>query len=311
MRGSTRKRGSAWTAYWDAGDDPATGKRRQKSNGGFKRQKDAEAHLATVIGQVNAGTYVEPTKTTFGAYALQWLDVQRSRLKPSTHESYTAVLTGRVIPELGALPLERVTTSAVDALYAKVLREGRADAKGRLTARSVRYTHTVLRRAMRDAVRKRLIAHDPTDAADPPSPSAAKTPTMRMWSGEQVGRFLGSLLEDRLFAAWRFAASTGARWRSARRGRAMTSCSAGRTARRSGRAASLAPSSATRTRQASRRSGYTISGTRGRRSLSSPAFTRSWCRSASGTRRSRSRWTRTATRCRRCTRTPRPPSRPY
>jgi hypothetical protein len=174
MRGSTRKRGSAWTAYWDAGDDPATGKRRQKSNGGFKRQKDAEAHLATVIGQVNAGTYVEPTKTTFGAYALQWLDVQRSRLKPSTHESYTAVLTGRVIPEFGALPLERVTTSAVDALYAKLLREGRADAKGRLTARSVRYTHTVLRRAMRDAVRKRLIAHDPTDAADPPSPSAAK-----------------------------------------------------------------------------------------------------------------------------------------
>jgi integrase len=68
-----------------------------------------------------------------------------------------------------------------------------------------------LRRAFRDAVRKRLVARDPTDAADPPSAGAAKAATMPTWAAEQVGRFLGSLLDDRLFAAWRLAASTGMR----------------------------------------------------------------------------------------------------
>ena len=211
MRGSTRKRGGTWTALWDLPPDPKTGERRQTSKGGFPTRKAAEAHLATVVGQVNTGTYVPPAKMTLAAYFERWLDVQRTRLKPSTHESYAAVLRGRVVPELGSTPLERVTTADVDALYAKLLREGRADGKGGLSARSVRYTHTVMRRAFRDAVRKRLIAVDPTDAADPPSASAAKAPTMRTWSGEQVGAFLAALLDDRLFAAWRVAASTGMR----------------------------------------------------------------------------------------------------
>ena len=59
MRGSTRKRGATWTAYWDGPADPRTGRRRQRSRGGFTRQKDAEAFLTTTISKVNAGTYVE------------------------------------------------------------------------------------------------------------------------------------------------------------------------------------------------------------------------------------------------------------
>src|SRR5438046_2117391 len=40
MRGSTRKRGKTWTAYWDA-TDPETGRRRQRSKGSFATQKAA------------------------------------------------------------------------------------------------------------------------------------------------------------------------------------------------------------------------------------------------------------------------------
>ena len=211
MRGSTRKRGASWTALWDLPPDPKTGERRQTSKGGFPTRKAAEAHLATVVGQVNTGTYVPPAKMTLAVYVDRWLEVQRTRLKPSTWESYAAVLRGRVVPELGPQHLERVTTADVDALYARLLREGRSDGNGGLSARSVRYTHTVLRRAFRDAVRKQLIVRDPTDAADPPSAKAAKAPTMRTWSADEVSRFLTSVAHDRLATAWRVAASTGMR----------------------------------------------------------------------------------------------------
>ena len=60
MRGSTRKRGDSWTAYWDLAADPRTGRRRQASKGGFRTQKEAQRHLATVVVQVADGTYIEP-----------------------------------------------------------------------------------------------------------------------------------------------------------------------------------------------------------------------------------------------------------
>lgn len=211
MRGSTRKRGDTWTAYWDLPPDPVTGRRRQKTKGGFPTRKAADAYAAKVIDQLNSGTYVAPAKMTLSVYLDQWLEVQRTRLKPSTWESYRAVLRGRVVPDLGSLGLQQVTTAHVDVLYARLLREGRADGKGGLSARSVRYTHTVLRRAFKDAVRKQLAPRNPTDAADPPSASAAKAPTMRTWSAAEVGRFLAAVSGDRLSAAWRVAASTGMR----------------------------------------------------------------------------------------------------
>jgi hypothetical protein len=118
MRGSVRKRGGTWTAYWDLPPDPITGKRRQTTKGGFKTRKLAEAHVARVIDQLNSGTYVAPAKMTLAAYLAQWLEVQRTRLKPATWESYCAVLNGRVVPELGGLGLQQVTTAHVDALRA-------------------------------------------------------------------------------------------------------------------------------------------------------------------------------------------------
>jgi integrase len=210
MRGSTRKRGDTWTAYWDV-TDPVTGRRRQKTKGGFPTRKTADAHVTKMIDQINSGTYVAPAKLTLGAYLGQWLEVQRTRLRPATWESYSAVLNGRVVPDLGALGLQQITPAHVDAVYARLLREGRSDGKGGLSARSVRYTHTILRRAFKDAVRKQLVPRDPTDAADPPSASAAKAKTMRTWSAVEVGRFLAAVSDDRLAAAWRVAASTGMR----------------------------------------------------------------------------------------------------
>lgn len=211
MRGHVRKRGGSYSVVVDVGRDPDTGKRRQQWHSGYKRLKDAERALTEILGRLENGTYVVPAKVTLGDYLTQWLDVQRSRLRPSTVESYAGVLNGHVIPDLGAIPLQQLSTARIDALYARLLREGRADGKGGLSARSVRYTHTVLRRALADAVRKSLLARNPTDAADPPSASAAKAPTMQTWDAAELGRFLGHVADDRLFAAWRLAASTGMR----------------------------------------------------------------------------------------------------
>src|SRR5206468_2481253 len=60
-------------------------------------------------------------------------------------------------------------------------------------------------------VRRRRITRNPADLASPPSAKAAKAPEMHVWSGEELGRFLAFVNEDRLVALWRFLAMTGCR----------------------------------------------------------------------------------------------------
>ena len=76
--------------------------------------------------------------------------------------------------------------------------------------RSVRYVHTILRKALQDAVRWSALARNPADAADPPAIQRGGS-AVQTWSGTQLKRFLDSVSEDRLVAAWTLAATTGMR----------------------------------------------------------------------------------------------------
>lgn len=92
MRGSSRKRGSTWTAYWDLSADPTTGKRRQASKGGFRTQKDAHRHLSSVLVAVGEGTYIEPSKQSLARYLLEeWLPGIRATLRPLSAHRYERV----------------------------------------------------------------------------------------------------------------------------------------------------------------------------------------------------------------------------
>jgi integrase len=77
-----------------------------------------------------------------------------------------------------------------------------------LAPKTVFYIHSILHRALRDAVRWGYVVRNVADAADPPK---AKTPEMRVWSPAQLRAFLGHVEGDRLYAAWLLAATTGMR----------------------------------------------------------------------------------------------------
>src|SRR5437016_1890015 len=105
MRGFTRKRGSPWTSYWDAYDFE-TGGRKQKSTGGFRTQKEAQTHLATVIVQTGTGTYVEPSKEPLARYLTdEWLPASAGTVRPLTYRNYQARVRSVAKREIGAVPL--------------------------------------------------------------------------------------------------------------------------------------------------------------------------------------------------------------
>jgi integrase len=82
---------------------------------------------------------------------------------------------------------------------------------GGLSARTVRYLHTILNKALADAVRAGHLVVNPATSADPPSPRAAKAQVFPTWSPAELARFLDSAREDPYYVAFYVAASTGLR----------------------------------------------------------------------------------------------------
>jgi integrase len=211
VRGSVRKpKGAAtWTVVVDAGQDPVTGKRRQKFRRGFRTRNDAEDALGTMLREAQTGQYVEPSSEAVGRFLEDWLSAVRPKLKASTWSGYDQKLRSHVIPRLRALPLRDLDALGLNKLYAELLKDGRQNGDGGgLSPRSVMHVHKIVRRALGDAVRWGKLRANPAELAEPPRPAPVE---MRVWSAEQLGAFLDAVAEDRLRACWVLAATTGMR----------------------------------------------------------------------------------------------------
>lgn len=215
MRGSVVKRGDGYSVVVDLDRDPITGKRRQKWSSGYRTKRDAERALSEIVASVHAGAYVEPTKQTLTEFATDWLTAIEPTIRPSTHHSYARNLRLHVLPHLGSVQLRRVDAGMLNGLYAALLADGKLTnangGRGGLSPRSVRYVHTIIHRAFREAVRWGRIARNPADASDPPRASAVVRPTMTTWTADRVRAFLDHTAEHRLHAAFVLLATTGMR----------------------------------------------------------------------------------------------------
>lgn len=188
------------------------GKPRPVLRRGFTTRKAAAAELRRVLGDIEQGAYVEPTKLTFGPY-LETEYLPSLRLKPSTEASYRKNIRLHVIPHIGAVPLSALTGQRLTALYRKLETEGRADGTGGLSARTVRYVHTIVRKALAEAVADGLLVRNPAEQAKPPTTQQSKAPEMHCWTPAQLGAFLtwSEADEDDMLAAWQLLSATGMR----------------------------------------------------------------------------------------------------
>src|SRR5215471_12813081 len=105
---SVFKRGSIWSVIIDRGRDPVTGERKQKWHNGYRTKKEALHAETELLHSLQTGTYVVPSKTTLGEFLLRWLDYKRSTVSPKTFVRYEEVVTKRLIPDLGNVPLTKL-----------------------------------------------------------------------------------------------------------------------------------------------------------------------------------------------------------
>jgi integrase len=208
MRGSVYKRGSTWTGHVDVGIDPATGKRKQQTKGGFRTKRECQAALNDALAALRAGTLIKPSKRTLESFLVgEWLPALRN-LRPSTLSNYRTHIRTCILPTLGPIPLQQLSPAQLNALYQGLLTHGRLrDGQG-MAPKTVQNVHAILHRALRDAMRWGHVARNVADAVDPPKGVPSER---QVWTPEQLRAFLGHLREDRLYAAWLLVATTGLR----------------------------------------------------------------------------------------------------
>src|SRR4029450_9356571 len=214
MRGAVYKRGSTWTWHFDIDPDPLTGRRRQRTKGGYQTKKAADQALAEAMGQWRTGRLPQRSTHTFSHFLQEeWLPAVKPRLRPSTWANYRTYTSAYVVPILGQIKLQALTPVQLNHLYAHLLERGRRKpiSSGRtfgLAPKTVRNVHLMLHSALHDAMRWVYLVRNVAEAADPP---AARTPEQKVWSPQELGTFLDHVRDHRLYALWLLVAPPGMR----------------------------------------------------------------------------------------------------
>ena len=157
--------------------------------------------LAAAIRAREQGLPQPAERQTVASFLAGWLESVKPSLRPHTWTRYEGLIRVHALPNIGRLPLAKVTPDRLQKLYANRLEAGQS-------AASVRQLHAVLHRAFRQAVRWGVVARNVADLVTPPR---VKRREMQALSPEQSRVFLTASHGDRLEALFVLAISTGMR----------------------------------------------------------------------------------------------------
>ena len=203
MAGQLIQRGDqTWLVRVFMGRDPDTGKRKYHNKTIRGTKKDAQRYLNKVQREQDLGTFTEPSRQTVATYLRQWLQsAAKGKLRPQTYQSYESLIRRHVLPRIGDRRLSQLGPVEVQALYTEMQEQG-------LSARTVRYVHAILRSALTQAVKWRLITHNPLVSVELPRQMRRE---MHALAPQDASRLLDAAQSDRWHALWVLLVTTGLR----------------------------------------------------------------------------------------------------
>ena len=213
--GNLRKRKDGrWEGRYTAGRDPETGKAIYKNVLG-KTQAETKAKLKQAIEEAKGLDAGKAGRYTLG----QWMDVwfenyAKVKVRPSSHQTYRGYIDNHIKPNIGKVPLEKLTPLELQKFYKKLLEQGRVDrlesrhqAKG-LSPKTVRNIHQIISSAMNLAREQKLITANPAEGCALPRLEHKEMKTLLV---EQLQSFLRESKDSGVFELYYLELATGLR----------------------------------------------------------------------------------------------------
>ncbi len=180
----------------------ASGPKRRYVTGGDR--EEVRAKLTKAMAARDGGLVFDAGTTTTGEYLTRWLsDSVRGTVRESTYRSYGRVVDGQLVPGVGRVKLAKLRPDHVRRLYRDMLDTG-------ISTRTVQYAHSLLKRALTQAVHDGLIPRNVAEAVRPPK---LKRDEVQPLNAGQVRTLLQAAEKagDRLSTLYTVAVRTGMR----------------------------------------------------------------------------------------------------
>ena len=214
--GNIRKRKDGrWEGRYTAGYDPETGKRIIKNVLG-KTQAEVKEKLKAAISESQRLDVSKAGNYTVASWVRTWYEVYAEpRIRPNTKSYYTNYIENHIIPGIGDVPLDKLTTIQIQRFYNNLQKSGRVQRKNfpelkdkSLSPRVVRGVHTLLHNCLEQAVAERLILTNPAQGCKLPQ---LEKKEMKILPQEKIGLYLAEAEKRGLLAAFYLELTTGLR----------------------------------------------------------------------------------------------------
>ena len=218
-------------------------KRRKRGDGGVSLRKDGRWEGRVVVGYDGKGLPVTknvlaktkseciaklkalkesinpptPDQPKPGILLRDWLDLwyrnyKKANLRPNTQMSYERRIYQHIIPALGTIQMDKLTTKDIQQFYTKLKQGGRllrTELYGKgLSDQTVRGIHITLHAALDKAIAEKLILRNPANGCRLPS---AKAREMQVLTPEEIQRLLIQAREDGCYELLLLELATGLR----------------------------------------------------------------------------------------------------
>lgn len=129
-----------------------------------------------------------------------WIDLRAPALAPRTVDCYRSALRLHIAPTIGSRALSNLKPKHVSSMLADLVAAGHS--------RTAQLCYTILRAALRDAVRAGKLSHNPCDQIEPPRHRRADP---RWWTPQELRAFIAAAADSRYLLAWQLALCCGLR----------------------------------------------------------------------------------------------------
>jgi integrase len=178
--------------------EDANGKRRYISG---KTKAEIRRKLRKLLANRDEGIVYDSENLTVGDYLDKWLDAVKGSVRDRTWQRHEEVVRLHLKPTVGSTKLDKLNALQVQSMYRQKLDVG-------LSPRSVEIIHAALHKALKQAVRWSLIPRNIAEAVTPPRPPKRE---IKPLSQEQMKALLEAARDEKMYAFWMLAATTGMR----------------------------------------------------------------------------------------------------
>ncbi|MHB1630006.1 MAG: tyrosine-type recombinase/integrase [Bacilli bacterium] len=179
----------------------ADGRKRYINRTVHGGKKEAQKILREMLTDRDQGTLPESTRDSVNTFLDRWLETHKSAVRPRTYSNDTEMLERYIRPYIGTLRLHKLSPLDIQELYAKLIERG-------LSPNTVRRAHAVLNGSLNQAIRWRMLFHNPASLVKLPKIEREEMHPMNM---EEAKRFLDVCVYDAYGALFEFMLVTGVR----------------------------------------------------------------------------------------------------